>query len=286
MENFDAQAAVAELQKFMKQYDREHSIADLTPTYCELFGIKKPETCVATPIASVVDHAGHIMNGVGKTQKAVLFCADACGDVQKNYRPDVFERVKAVAGLQIKSTCVMPSVTPVCYGSIFTGTPPSVHGIQKYERPVLSVPTLFNSMADAGLNVAIVSYNWCSIDLIFRGRNVDYYSFRTDELAYQMTLQLIKDNKYDVIISYMTGYDAVAHRCGVDSEEAKAELGLAAERFENIAAAMDEYWKDYNRVLTFVPDHGQHPVDARQGSHGENCPEDMLVSHYYRIRGV
>ena len=284
MENFDAKAAAEDLQKYVKQYDRDHSIADLTPTFCELFGIEKPETCVATPIASVVDHAGHIMDGIGKTKKAVLFCADACADVQNQYRPDVFERVKAVAGIQVKSVAVMPSVTPVCYGSIFTGTPPSVHGIKKYERPVLEVPTLFDSMANAGLNVAIVSYNHCSIDLIVRQRKVDYYSFRTDEMAFQRTLQLIKEDSYDVIVCYMTGYDSVAHKTGVDSPESKEQLGLAAERFEAISAAMDEYWKDYHRVLTFVPDHGQHPVAPTQGSHGENCAEDMLVSHYYSIR--
>ena len=284
MENFDVNAASAELQKFMKQYDREHSIADLTPTFCELLGIRKPATCAASAVASVVDHAGHIMDGIGKTKKALLFCADACGNVQENYRPDVFQRIKAVAGLEIKSTCVMPSVTPVCYGSIFTGTPPAVHGITKYEKPVLKVETLFDVMAEAGLNVAIVAINSCSIDTIFRQRNVDNYSFRTDEMSYQMTLQLLRENKYDVIISYMTGYDAVAHKTGVDSPEAKEELELAAKRFEVLAETMDECWKDYHRVLTFVPDHGQHPVAPTQGSHGENCPEDMQVSHYYRIR--
>ena len=144
--NFDVNAAAAELQKYVNQYNREHSIADLTPTYCELFGIRKPATCAGTAIASVVDHAGHVMDGPGKAQKAVLFCADACGDVQSNYLKDLFPRVKAVAGLQVESVCVMPSVTPVCYGSIFTGTPPAVHGIRKYERPVLKVETLFDVM--------------------------------------------------------------------------------------------------------------------------------------------
>lgn len=281
--NFDVNAAAAELQKYVNQYNREHSIADLTPTYCELFGIRKPATCAGTAIASVVDHAGHVMDGPGKAKKAVLFCADACGDVQSNYLKDLFPRVKAVAGLQVESVCVMPSVTPVCYGSIFTGTPPAVHGIRKYERPVLEVETLFDVMAESGLNVAIVAINHCSIDMIFRQRKVDYYSFRSDEMSYQMTLQLIRENKYDVIVSYMTGYDSVAHKTGVDSAASQEQLNLAAERFETIARTMDESWKEYHRVLTFVPDHGQHPVSATQGSHGENCPDDMLVSHYYRI---
>ena len=93
----------------------------------------------------------------------------------------------------------MPSVTPVCYGSIFSGAAPSVHGIQKYEKPVLQVETLFDVFPKAGKRVAIVCCNNCSIDMIFRKRQVDYYSFHSnregeltgaDQKAIEQTLEL------------------------------------------------------------------------------------------------
>ena len=47
---------------------------------------------------------------------------------------------------------------------------------------------------------------------------------------------------------------------------------------------MDKHYSDQNRMLVFVPDHGGHLVEEKRGTHGFDIPEDMLVSHYYRLR--
>jgi len=280
---FDRKAAEAELHKYMDQYHREHSIADLAPTVCELMGVPFPAQNAATPLASVIDQAGHIFSGNGKAEKILLFCADAFGDNQQQHAPEVFERIRKVAGLKIESVSVMPSVTPVCYASIFSGTPPAVHGIRKYEKPVLTVETIFDTLAAAGKKVAVISSNNCSIDCIFRKRKIDYFSFRNDESTFDMTLQALRTMDYDVIVCYMGDYDSKAHRTGIFSDESMAQLELGAERFEQLAAVTDEVWAGKNRVLALVPDHGQHPISDTQGGHGENCPEDMLLCHYYRL---
>ena len=280
---FDLNTAQAELKKYMDKYQREHSIADLAPTVCELMGVPVPAQNAATPLAGVIDQAGHIFSGSGKAEKILLFCADAFGDYQQSHAPEIFERIRKIAGMKVESVSVMPSVTPVCYGSIFTGTAPSIHGITKYEKPVLTVETIFDTLAAAGKKVAIISSNNCSIDCIFRKRPVDYFSLRDDELSFDMTVQALRTMDYDVIISYMGGYDSIAHRTGVFSDEAMVQLELGAERFEKLAALTDEVWAGKNRVVALIPDHGQHHISENRGGHGENCEEDMLVSHYYRI---
>ena len=274
--------SAAALQEFRSRYNRDYSIGDLTPTVCELFGIPEPEHCGATAIAPIVDQAVRTMEG--KMERMVLFCCDAMGEHQREHFPEVFERIEKVAPFRFPSVAVMPSVTPVCYGTIFTGAAPCVHGIQKYEKPVLTVDTLFDAMARAGKNVAIISVNNCSIDTIFRKRDVDYYSFRTDKQSFDCTLELIEKNNYDLIISYMTDYDAKQHKTGCFSPECTEQAYLAAERFEKLAAAMDEHYCGMNRALVFVPDHGGHLIDETHGTHGFDTPEDMLVSHYYRLR--
>ena len=201
------------LNGFRKKYDRYYSIGDLTPTVCELFGVAEPAECGAVAIAPVVDQAAKTI-GEKAMEKAVFFCCDAMGENQKKHFPEVFEQIGKVAPFCMPSVSVMPSVTPVCYGTIFTGAAPCVHGIQKYEKPVLEVETLFDVMAKAGKNVAIVAVNSCSIDTIFRKRNVDYYSFRTDEQSFECTLELIRKDKYDLIVSYMIGYDDMQHKTG------------------------------------------------------------------------
>lgn len=271
------------LNEFRKKYDRNYSIGDLTPTICEVFGVPEPDVCGAVAVAPIVDQVVRTM-GEKSMERAVLFCCDAMGEHQRDHFPEVFERIEKVAPFRIPSVAVMPSVTPVCYGTIFSGAAPCVHGIQKYEKPVLEIETLFDVMAKAGKNVAIVSVNVCSIDMIFRKRNVDYYSFRTDQQSFDCTMELIEKNNYDLIISYMTEYDSLQHKTGCFSPECTEQAYIAADRFEQFAAAMDQHYKDQNRMLVFVPDHGGHLVEERRGVHGFDIPEDMLVSHYYRLR--
>ena len=130
----------------------------------------------------------------------------------------------------------------------------------------------------------------------FRGRDVDYYSFhgektgaadnalqRADRKAYELTLELIAKDEYDLIVCCMTDYDHQMRYLGPFSPEAAAQAHLAAKRFKGLQEAMDRYWKKYNRTLVFVPDHGGHYTDETHGGHGSDLPEDMLVSHYYRI---
>ena len=274
--------SAAVFQEFCSKYKRDYSIGALTPTVCELFGVPEPADCAASAVAPIVDQAVRTMTG--KVERMVLFCCDAMGEHQREHFPEVFQRIEKVAPFRIPSVAVMPSVTPVCYGTIFTGAAPCVHGIQKYEKPVLTVDTLFDAMARAGKNVAIISDNNCSIDTIFRKRAVDYYSFRTDAQSFECTLELIKKDSYDLIISYMTGYDAMQHKTGCFSKECTEQALFAADRFEKLAALMDELYPYKNRALVFVPDHGGHLIDETHGTHGFDIPEDMLVSHYYRLR--
>ena len=82
----------------------------------------------------------------------------------------------------------------------------------------------------------------------------------------------------------MTGYDSMQHSTGCFSPECTEQAVLAADRFEQLAGDMDQYYAHQNRMLVFVPDHGGHLIEENCGTHGFNIPEDMLVSHYYRLR--
>ena len=274
------------------EYHRHHTIADLTPTLCGLFGVPVPEECAGEAVPAVIDQADKLMEGEGLTERGVLFCADALADVQREHFPEDFAAIERVAGFRIPSVSMKPSVTPVCYGSIFSGAAPCVHGIMKYEKPVLTVDTLFDAFARAGRRVAILSVCNCSIDTIFRRREVDYFSFHVkrpgdytaaDRLAVDFTLRFIEEDAYDLILCYMTNYDHQMHHHGPWSPEATEQAHLAAERFAEIHAAMEKHWSGFNRVLAFVPDHGGHPTDETHGGHGTELPDDMLVSHYYRL---
>lgn len=273
-----------ELRSFMTQYNTDNSIGDLTPTVCALTGCAEPAECGGTAIAAVVDQAYRVTGREGKMEKILIFCPDAVGDIHRQKYPEKLARVEKLAGFRFKSTSVMPSVTPVCFGTIFSGSSPEVHGIKKYEKPVLTVETLFDVLAASGKNVAIISRNGCSIDKIFRERNVDYFSFRTDEGIHKQTRQLLADSDYDVIISYYMDYDALSHRNGPYAEPSVNALETGVQYFETLVADVDKYWAEYDRTVIWAPDHGNHIIDETSGGHGTNTPEDMIVNHFYRIR--
>ena len=201
------ETSYAELKKFKDQYGVDYSIGDLTPTICEINNWEIPAQSGGTPIAVVVDHAQRLFDGEGKNEKTFIYCPDAVGEIHRQHYPDLLARVEKIAGIRLLSSGVMPSVTPVCFGTIFSGASPEVHGIRQYAKPVLEVETLFDSAVKAGKKVAIVAVNACSIDMIFRKRKVDYYSLCTDARCREITEKIMRSDDYDMIISYSTDYD-------------------------------------------------------------------------------
>ncbi len=282
----ESEISAAELDEFRKQYGICYSIGDFTPTVCAIAGMRAPKQCGGVPSENVLGFASKELNG-GKIEKMLLFCPDAVGDVQCKRFPELFGKVEKISDVFLPGVSVMKCVTPVCYATIFSGASPAVHGIRSYSKPVLKVETLFDILAEAGKNVAIVAMNECSIDMIFRGRSIDYYSLRTDEAIFRTSMKLLSDSDYDVIVFYMSDYDHFGHHTDVFSEKSVEQLHLAVERFEIGCREADRVWSRFNRLIAFVPDHGQHTVHDHLGTHGthhDNIPEDMLVNHYYRIR--
>ena len=273
-----------ELRKYMEQYSVDNSIGDVTPTVCALMGVEEPSGCGATPIAAVVDQAFRVTGKEGKMEKVLIFCPDAVGEVHRQKYPEKLARVEKLAGFRFKSASVMASVTPVCFATIFSGASPEVHGIKTYAKPVLTVETLFDVLAKAGKNVAVISRNGCSIDKIFRNRDVDYFSFRTDAAIHRQTRKLLEDSDYDVIISYYMDYDDLSHKFGPHAKKPVNALETGVQYFETLVSDVDKYWKDFDRTVIWAPDHGNHVIDETSGGHGSNIPEDMVVNHFYRIR--
>ena len=204
----------AELTHYMELYGTDYSTGDLAPTVSALFGVEPPQSCGGRTIAAVTDHSERLLGETDKMEKILIFCPDAAGEIHRQRFPEKFARVEKLAGFRFLSSTVMPSVTPVCFGTIFSGASPEVHGIREYAKPVLTTDTIFDTLPAAGKNVAIIAINECSIDRIFRQRNVDYYSFRSDEQSFDCAMELIEKNNCDLIVLYMNDYDKLQHRTG------------------------------------------------------------------------
>jgi hypothetical protein len=260
------------------------SIASVTPTICSLFGVNPPKDSGAQPIDSVLAEAAKRLKG-RRVEKALIYAPDAIGEGLHRDYTKLFAEVKKLAPLEVELKSVIPTWTPVCFSSMFTGAQPEVHGITKYEKPVLSVDTLFDALARASKRVAIVAVKGSSIDLVFRDRKICYYTEEYDPQVEARVLDILKAKDYDFILAYHQEYDDLMHGSTPRDPKALEAFRRHLKSFETLATAFNERYASVNRVVAFTPDHGTH-IDSKtgKGTHGTDAPEDVEVRHFWGIK--
>ena len=259
------------------------SIASVEATVLKLFGLDVPDG-ICAPDAAVLALAEKKLNG-GKIDRAVIYNPDAIALWLYQKYTDKFIPAMLASDLALPMLSVMPSVTPVCFASMYSGVMPEVHGIRKYEKPVLKVETLFDRFIAAGLKPAIVSTAGDSISKIFLEREMDYYIYESEDEVNAKAMELIAEDRYDLIVIYNGNYDSTMHKHGPESAEAMAELDFNVDRYTEFKAAIEEKMAGHNVFYGFCPDHGCHEIDGECGSHGLDMEDDMNIIHFYGIIG-
>jgi predicted AlkP superfamily pyrophosphatase or phosphodiesterase len=168
---------------------------------------------------------------------------------------------------------------------MFTGAGPSEHGITKYEKPVLRCDTVFDAFARAGRRVAIIAVKGSSIDTIFQGRTVDYFSEDYDPQVTARTQAVLEEGMHDVVLAYLQEYDDTLHRTTPFSPDALQAMRNNIAAFDHLCEILDQAWARYDRAILFSPDHGGHidPATGR-GTHGLSSPDDLEVLHFFGVR--
>ncbi|MCU0610920.1 MAG: alkaline phosphatase family protein [Candidatus Eisenbacteria bacterium] len=261
-----------------------HTIAALAPTLSALFGVETPMVSQASPLPDIVREARTALQDE-PLHRCLVYAPDAVGLHLLQPMGHLFEEIRAIAPTEVHLRSMIPSKTPVCFASMFTGALPEVHGIRRPERPVLRCDTLFDALLRAGRRVAIVAVAGSSIDLIFRERAMDYFSEDYDPEVTEATLSLLELDHHDLIVAYHQEYDDALHETTPFSPRAlrAAERHVAA--FRDLAAMAGKVWRRHHHVVVFTPDHGAciDPVTGR-GTHGGDSPEEMDVAHLWGFR--
>lgn len=217
----------------------------------------------------------------GTPARTVIYNPDAIAMWLYQEYPGDFAGVLRFAPVAVPTRSVLPSVTPVCFASMYTGTPPAVHGIEKYEKPVVMTDTLFDAYVRAGKKVAIVAVKGSSMAKIFAERAVDYYILPYDTEVSAKAAQLIREDVYDLISVYTQAYDDMMHLTGVRSEPALEAMRSQTAIFEALGTAAAQTGK--NTLLCFAPDHGVHNNEHGLGKHGDDSPEDLNILHFFGV---
>ncbi len=258
-------------------------ITGIARTITDVMHIDAPKT--AEPAISVISNSAVRIFGGDRLDRVFMYNPDAIALWLFQKHTALFEKAIMLSDIQIPMISVMPSVTPVCFASMYTGAMPSVHGIEAYEKPVLKTDTVFDALICAGKKPAIVSTAKDSISCIFLEREMDYFIYDTPIDCNKKAMELIAEDKHDLIVLYNGNYDTVMHRAGTESDAAMNELKSNLDTYCKIINQIEQSWKNHRTMIGFCPDHGCHEIDGNLGSHGLDMAEDMNIIHMYRLRG-
>lgn len=256
------------------------SLDTLCAALCETMGVSPPEYA-AKADTRLTQYCGNVFCGE-KADRIFMYNPDAVAQWVSEKYPNLINEVKNISELSLPYSTVMPSVTPVCFGTMYTGAQPEVHGIKTYTKPVLKIETIFDAMIKAGKKCAIVSTSGDSISCIFLEREMDYFLCPNIDEVNAKAAELIVKDEYDLIVVYNGTYDSAMHKFGTESVEALAELRANSRAFATFNAMIKNCWKKHNVLLGFAMDHGCHDIDGGCGSHGLDMPEDINILHMYK----
>lgn len=252
-------------------------LTGVAASVCGALGVEAPKSA-----AEPLDILTKLTEGKG-VDRVLMYNPDAVALWIFEKYTDLFTPVMLNSDITLPLQTVMPSVTPVCFATMYTGVTPEVHGIQSYTKPVVKTDSVYDALIRAGKKPCIVSTGNDSMSKIFLERDMDYFIVETPDEANEKALELIKEDKYDLISVYNGNYDGRMHRVGPEGEEAIEALKHNVKSYETFANAIRENWKDHKTLLAFAPDHGCHEIDGGAGSHGLMMPEDMNIIHFYGI---
>ena len=258
----------------MAEFVNSISLTGLAATLADALGVERPAQAHA-PISSLAKLAE------GGADRIFMYNPDAVGQWLYQKYTSLFDGVVRHTQLALPMCTVMPSVTPVCFGTMYTGAQPAVHGIRAYAKPVIKIDTLFDAVLRAGKKCAIVCDTECSMGKIFLERDMDYFHFKTIDEINAKAMELIEADEYDLICVYNGNYDSTMHKNGTEAEVSINALKANVAAFDMFANAISEKWAAHDTLLGFAMDHGCHDIDSGCGSHGLDMHEDLNIMHFY-----
>jgi len=269
----------------------ENQMPDLTnfaATVAEAMGLEKD----AHMSDSVKSLAQKILAAAGgEIEKALFFHADAVPAYAVNKYEEIFAPVKSRTDWVIPFRAVMPSITPVCFAAMFSGTYPDRNGVPKYVTPMIRedlvqpsicTTTLIDILVKAGKKVAVVTCeNGCIASMLYnRGETLKIIPNDDNDEIFNEAYRTLESGEFDAVFVYQFSYDHTMHRYGPESEEALGELKVLTDRFAALSDLAHKIWADKRTLTVFNADHGAHTT-VSGGSHGEDRPEDMDMLWFF-----
>jgi predicted AlkP superfamily pyrophosphatase or phosphodiesterase len=246
---------------------------DVAPTVSSALGLDPLPAAVGRPIPEVVSD----LHGA---ECVALLAPDAFGWYAWTLWQDEMPYLKSLhreRSLILRS--VMPSITPVNFSTMVTGTGVEGHGVRTYDDD-FRTETLFDVVRRAaGQSAAVGFEGYTGSKLLCRFADLDGTSDRgSDDNIVDKVVEITQEARPMFVIAQLGRVDDVFHACGPSSPDVVPMLRETDERLRRLV----HHLKPLGYGVIILADHGQHdivddPTTDLKGGHGQDRDEDRLV---------
>jgi len=246
---------------------------DIAPTISAILNLPVPAQAKGNPIPVM-------LNDLAGLQRVALLAPDAFGwfawNLWKNEMP-YLRSLHAQHSLVLRS--VLPSITPVNFAAMVSGTDLDGHGVRTYDHN-FACETLFDVVrASGGVSAGIGFEGYTGGKLLARYADIDGTTERgEDDLIVDSVIAIAESHAPTFLIAQLGRVDDVFHKVGPSSPEVVPMLRATDVRLKRAV----EHLKPLGYGVIILADHGQHdimndPTTSLKGGHGSDSDADCQV---------
>ncbi len=246
----------------------EYSMMDIAPTVSAVLRLPAPAQAKGAPIREIVAD-------IKGTRRLAILALDALGTFAWNlWRGEMpyLNELHARHSLVLRS--VMPSITPVNFATMVTGTDAAGHGANTLNDSFVC-ETLFDVIRKAkGKSAGVGLHGYTGSELLGRFADIrgDAGNGTDDDVADKI-LEIADNDQPEFIIAQLGRVDDVFHQYGPSSPSVIPMLQASDERLRRLVAHL----QPLGYAILILADHGQHDMVEGGGNHGTDSPEDCLT---------
>jgi len=252
---------------------KEYSMIDVAPTTSAILRLPPPAQAKGTPIQEMITDLS------GLSRVAIL-ALDAFGMFAWNlWRAEMpyLDSLHAQSSIVLRS--VMPSITPVNFAAMVTGTDLAGHGVHTLKDD-FACETLFDVVRRAkGKSAGVGLDGYTGTELL--GRFADICGNAgdgSDDAVAEKVIEIAAHEEPEFLIAQLGRVDDTFHKYGPSSPSVVPMLRATDARLKRLV----EHLRPLGYGVVILADHGQHDVTelslkGLKGSHGTDMPEDCLV---------
>ncbi len=248
------------------------SMMDVAPTVSAVLGVPVPAQAKGKAIPNVVEDLAGV-------SAMALIVPDALGlYAWRRWQQEMpyLRSLHAQHSLVLRS--VMPSITPVNFSAMVTGTDLAGHGVATYDHD-FACETLFDVVRSSGARSAAVGFEgYTGSQLLTRYADIDGTTERgSDDNIADTVIEIAEQSPPTFLIAQLGKVDDVFHRYGPSSPEVVPMLQATDGRLKRMVGTL----KSLSYGVIILSDHGQHDINepgtALGGGHGTDRDEDCEV---------